>query len=303
MDYAADVGPGHGLGEGEGFAISLRDTFGAVERVVFGSSDGTNAVWALTPEGALVHVRPELFKRCLGQRKMLADTRIFPVEQSLVTSFSVSEGFPAYVVTRQSSSAPWMMVSPVDALADADAVERLLSKVLSLRGVELVPEGSDGSLMVSVGTSVTNFSARYVFGSVLMQDVRPADLLGKTLICCGRERIRRIMVNTSAGDSWNASGSEDVLALLAAGISAERVETVVLKSSDFVRCGFNSPAYTISFELNDDATSLRRMLIGSVAPGGGRYATIGGSDAAFVLPSSMVSVLTKPVDASMENKR
>jgi hypothetical protein len=45
------------------------------------------------------------------------------------------------------------------------------------------------------------------------------------------------------------------------------------------------------------------MLIGSVAPDGGRYATIGGSDAAFVLPSSVISILTKPADASMENKR
>jgi hypothetical protein len=303
LDYVPDAGTGHGLGEGEGFAISLRDMFGAVERVVFGSSDGTNAVWALTSEGAPVHVRQDLFKRCMSQRKMLEDTRIFPIEPSLVTSFSVSEGFPAYVVARQSFSAPWMMVSPVDALADADVVENLLSKVLSLRGVELVSEGSDGSLMVSVGTSVTNFSARYVFGNMLMQDVRLADLLDKTLIRCSRERVVRIMVKTSAGDVWNASGSEDVLALLAAGISAERVETVVLKSSDFVRCGFNSPAYTISFELNDDASSLRRMLIGSVAPGGGRYAMIGGSDAAFVLPSSVISILTKPVDASMENKR
>lgn len=303
MDYVADADAGHGLAEGEGFVVSLRDMFGAVERVVFGGADGTNAVWAQTSEGAVVRVRPELFRRCISQRKMLEDTRIFPVDASLVTSISVSEGFPAYVVTRQSPSAPWMMVSPVDALADARAVEDLLPKVLSLRGVELVPEGSDGSLMVSVGTSVTNFSACCVFGNMLMQDVRLADLLDKTMIRCCRERVRRIQVKTSAGDMWNAAGSDEVLALLAAGIDAERVETVVLKSDDFSRCGFNSPAYTISFELNDEASSLRRMLIGSVAPGGGRYATIGGSDAAFVLPSPVISILTKPVDASMENKR
>lgn len=303
VDYVADAGSGHGLGEGEGFAISLRDTFGAVERVVFGVADGTNVVWAQTSEGAVVHVRSELFDRCMSQRKKLEDTRIFPIDASLVTSLSVSEGFPAYVVTRQSASAPWMMVSPVDALADAKVVENLLSKVLSLRGVELVAEGSDGSLIVSVGTSVTNFNARYVFGSMMMQDVRLEDLLGKTMIRCCRESVRRIEVKTSAGDKWNAAGSEEVISLLAAGVAAESVETVVLKSDDFTRCGFNSPAYTISFELNDETSSLRRMLIGAVAPGGGRYATIGGSDAAFVLSASVVSVLTKPVDTSMENKK
>jgi hypothetical protein len=45
------------------------------------------------------------------------------------------------------------------------------------------------------------------------------------------------------------------------------------------------------------------MLIGAVAPGGGRYAMIGGLDAAFVLSPSVVSVLTKPVDSSMGKKR
>jgi hypothetical protein len=301
--YVADAGSGHGLGEGEGFAISLRDAFGAVERVVFGVADGTNAVWALTSEGAVAHVRPELFERCMGRRKMLEDTRIFPVDPSLVTSLSVSEGFPAYVVSRQTPASPWMMVSPVDALADAKVVDSLLAKVLSLRGVELVAEGSDGSLVVSLGTSVTNFSARHVFGGMLMQDVRLADLLGKTMIRCCRERIRRITVKTSAGDVWNAAGSEEMLSLVDSGISAVRVETIVLNPSDFERCGFNSPAYTISFELNDDVSSMRRMLIGAVAPEGGRYATIGGSDAAFVLPPSVISVLTKPADASMEEKR
>lgn len=303
VDYVADAGSGHGLGEGEGFAISLRDAFGAVERVVFGVADGTNAVWALTPEGAVVHVRPELFGRCMDRRKKLEDTRVFPIDPSLVTSISVSEGFPAYVVSRQAVSAPWMMVSPVDAVADAEMVENLLSKLLSLRSADLVPEGGDGLLMVSVGTSVTNFSARYVSGTRPVLDVRLSDLLGKTMIRSGRERIRRIAVKTSAGDVWNAVASEDVLDLLAAGISAERVETVVLKPDDFAGFGFDNPAYSISFELDDDTSPMRRMLIGAVAPDGGRYATIGGSDAAFVLPASVVSVLAKPVDASMEKKR
>ena len=303
IDYAADAALVHGLGEGEGFAISLRDAFGFVERVVFGTADGTNAVWALTSEGAVVHVSPELFERCMDRRKMLEDTRIFPVEPALVTSLSVSEGFPAYVVTRQSPTAPWMMVSPVDALADAQVVESILSNVLSIRGVELTDEGGEGSMMVSLGTSVTNFSARNVIGSMLMQNVKLEQLLGKTMIRSCRERVRRIVVKTSAGDVWNAAGSDEVVSLLDSGISAERVETIVLKPSDFERCGFDRPAFTISFELDDDASSMRRMLIGSVAPEGGRFATIGGLDAAFVLSPSVISILTKPVESSMEKKR
>ena len=302
VDYVADAGSGHGLGDGEGFSIALRDTFGAVEKVVFGVLDGTNSVWAMTPEGAVVHVGRDILEQCRVRQKTLEDTRIFPVDASLVTSISVSEGFPAYVISRSGASAPWSMASPVGALADAKVVDILLSRMLSLRSADLVPEKSEGSVLVSVGTSVTNFSARHVSALALTQDLRFADMLGKTLVRCCKERIRRIFVKPAAGEGWNASLSDDALALLDEGVAAERVETVVLRPDDFDRYGFGRPAYTISFELNDDASSLKRMLIGSVAPDGGRYAMIGGLDVAFVLSASTVSRLTKPVEALMEKK-
>ena len=302
-DYAEDDGAARGLGEDEGFAVSLRDTFGVVEKVVFGAADGADSVWAMTSEGAVVRVASDLLERCRNGRKELEDTRIFPVDASQVVSFSVSEGFPAYVVSRQSVSGPWSMVSPVDALADAKVAGGLLEKVLSLRGADIVPEGSEGALIVSVGTISTNFNARCVSGDSVAGGVKLADLLDKTMIRCSRERIRNIPVKTAAGDAWNAKMSEDVMALLDSGIVAERVETTVLRSEDFVRCGFNLPAYTISFELNDDVSSLRRMLIGAATPEGGRYATIGGLDAVFVLPASVVSILAKPMDVQMEKAR
>ena len=302
VDYVADAGSGHGLGDGEGFSIALRDTFGAVEKVVFGVPDGTNSVWAVTPEGAVVHVGKDILEQCRIRQKTLEDTRIFPVDASLVTSISVSEGFPAYVISRSGASAPWSMVSPVGSLADAKVVDVLLFRMLSLRSADLVSEKSEGSVLVSVGSSVTNFSARHVSALALTQDLRFADMLDKTMVRCCKERIKRIFVKPSAGEGWNASLSVDALALLDEGIAAERVETVVLRPDDFDRYGFGRPAYMISFELNDDASSLKRMLIGSVAPDGGRYAMIGGMDVAYVLSASTVSRLTKPVEALMEVK-
>lgn len=302
-DYVLDAGSGHGLGEGEGFAVSLRDSFGAVERVVFGVPDGTNLVWAMTSEGAVVHVRKEVLDHCRGRQKTLEDMRIFPVEASAVTMFSVAKGFPAYVVSRKGAAAPWTMVSPVDVLADVKVVDALLSNVLSLRGIELLSEGDEDVVMVSVGTASTNFNARYVSRDILMKGIKPVDLMDKTIVRRPRDRIRRVMVRTAAGDEWNAAASEDLISLLEGGIDAERVERIVLKAEDFRRYGFNHPSHTVSFEFKDDASSMRRMLIGAVAPGGGRYAMIGGLDAAFVLSPSVVSVLTKPVDSSMEKKR
>ena len=123
------------------------------------------------------------------------------------------------------------------------------------------------------------------------------------LVVAENERVRNVSVKTAAGDSWSAKSIEDVLSLIETGIVADRVEAVVLRAEDFERCGFGRPAYTISFELNDGVSSLRRMLIGAATSEGGRYATIGGIDAVFVLPSSVVSVLTKPIEASMEENR
>jgi hypothetical protein len=174
--------------------------------------------------------------------------------------------------------------------------------MLSLRSADLVSDSGEDSALVSVGASAVNFNARHVSTTSLSQDLRFADMLGKTMLRCSKDRVRRIMVKPSAGEGWNASHSDDVIALLDAGIEAERVESVVLNPDDYERFGFGRPAYTISFELSDDASSLKRMLIGSVAPGGGRYAMIGGLDAAFVLSASTVSRLTKPVEASMERK-
>lgn len=303
IDYVTDAGAGHGLGDGEGFAISLRDTFGAVEKIVLGAADGTNAVWAVTSEGAVVHVDAALLDRCKARKKTLEDTRVFPVEAQSVMSFSVSRDFPAYVVSRTGPAAPWTMVSPVDALADLKTVEGFLARILSLRGADLVDGPGRDAVMVSVGTHVTNFNARYVSDSVLPPGMRLADLLGKTMVRCCHERVKRITVKTAAGDEWNAAGSDEVVDLLEAGVAAKRVETVVIRPEDFRRFGFDRPAYTISFELSDEDSSMRRMLIGAVAPDGGRYAVIGGSDAAFVLSAATVSVLTKPVDVKLEKKR
>ena len=94
-----------------------------------------------------------------------------------------------------------------------------------------------------------------------------------------------------------------MLACLEKGIVAEAVETVVFRPGDFERCGFTRPAFTLSFELDDSSSALRKLLVGAAAPGGGRFAMIGGSDAAFILSAATVSTLTEPVEETLEKKK
>lgn len=84
---------------------------------------------------------------------------------------------------------------------------------------------------------------------------------------------------------------------------AEGVETVMLRKEDFSRCGFDRPSYTIAFELDDAESALRTLLLGDAAPGGGRFATIGGSDAAFILSAATVSTLTRPDEETLKEKK
>lgn len=301
-----------GLGEDDGgYVLTVRSSLGGIEKVVFGSAAGTNEVWALSPEGATVKLASALFDTCCGCQQTLEDTRVFPVDASSVMSISISEGFPAYMLSRKGPADAWRLVSPVDAPADAANAERLLAKALAIRGVDVISVASN-SLNVSVGTAATNFPACVLPAGFLPEGMRLADLRDRLLIQCPADKVKRVRVRTAAGAEWEVRGaaatgpddsSHGLLALLSDGIRAVAVETVMLKKEDFSWCGFDRPSYTIAFELDDTDSALRTLLIGDAAPGGGRFATIGGSDAAFMLSASTVSTLTRPDEDTLKEKR
>ena len=301
----AYAGPGEktGLGNDEGcFVLSLRNSDGNVEKVVLGASAGTNEIWALTSEKAVVRVRASLLELCRESQKTIEDTRVFPVEPQAVTSMSVLRGYPAYTLSRKSATEPWRLTSPVDAPADADHAEKLLSSILSLRGADIMLS-STNTFNVSVSTGTTNFPACAVLGKSFIGDGRLADLRDRTLLRYPAVRVKKVRVRTAAGVAWDATKYEALIKCIAEGLVAESVDVIAPGKDDFKRCGFDRPSFTFTFELDDPASSLRALLLGAAAPGGGRYATIGGlDDASFVLSAATVSILTKPVEETLEKK-
>lgn len=299
----ASPGTGRGLNEDEGCSVSLRGSLGELERVLFGSSAGTGTVWALTGEGAVVQVSAALKELCLSGRKALEDTRMFPVAETAVRTVSVSEGFPAYVVSRTDVTSPWRLVSPVDAPADGRAVEKLLSQVLSVRGGDVAGPNDSGTYTVAVGTTLTNFPACTVVSESVGGAFRLQDLRDKTLIRYPASKIRKITVRTSAGSEWDSTASEELKNALENGVAAESVVTVSPSAEDFAKFGFHEPSYTITLTLDDESSALRRLLVGASAPGGGRYAAVGGSDAVFAVSADTVSVLTRPAEKVTEKNK
>lgn len=291
------------LDEDEGCVVSLRGSLGELERVVFGRDAGEGQVWARTPENAVVRVDASLKARCLSGRRILEDTRMFPVDPDAVVGFSVAEGFPAYMVSRASVQSPWKLVSPVDAPADQEAVEKLLAKVLAIRGADVAGPDDSRSCAVSVGSTVTNFPACQVPADLLADGFRLPDLRDKTVIRYPAAKIRKIVVNTAAGAEWDSTGSSELVKALEKGIAAQSVAAVSPSAEDFAGYGFLTPSYTVNFTLDDETSALRRLLIGAAAPGGGRYVAVGGSDAVFAVSADTVSVLTRPAGEVTEEQR
>ena len=299
----ADDGAGAGLDDDEGgYVLSLRNSSGGVEKAIIGAAAGTNEVWAKTSEGAVVRVRDSLLTVCRESQRTVEDTRVFPVEAAAVTSITVDEGYPAYVLSRKTPSDPWRLASPVDAPADADHAEKLLSGLLALRGIDIMLSATN-TVKVSVSTETTNFPPCAVLGKSFIGKGRLADLRDRTLIRYPAAQVKKVRVRTSAGVTWDATKYEALIKCLEEGLAAESVDVIAPSKEDFRRCGFDRPSFTFTFELDDPASSLRTLLLGAAAPGGGRYATIGGlDDASFVLSAATVSILTKPVEETLEKK-
>jgi hypothetical protein len=320
ISYAA-VGEGLGLGleeKDEGYVLTMRNSVGAIEKAVIGSACGTNEVWALTPEGAVVKLPESLLVECRRYQKDLADRRVFPVEAANVKSFSVLDRYPAYTLSRDDPSAAWKLVSPADAPADAAVAEKLLAILLALNSDDLqkgvaatnalnasMAMESTNVLSVSVATGTTNFPPSRVLRDSVLKGMRLVDLRDKLLIRQPASTVRKVEVLTVTGVKWElkcpnplppGAKPHELFAKLEEGVVAESVEAVAPSQDDFRRYGLLRPSYTITFELDDSQSTGKKMLLGAAAPGGGRYASIGGADAVFVLPASTVSTLTKPVE-------
>ena len=139
-----------------------------------------------------------------------------------------------------------------------------------------------------------------------------ADLRSKTLLELDVQSIRRLSLKPLEGtgvsvvlnperNQWNlAEGSapatvrvDAVKTLLAAltRVEAKSVETMAATPEDLRRCGLDAPTLVIAVDFEGQDAVRRNLMLGSVASGGGRYATVGGADAVFVLDRSTTSAL------------
>lgn len=304
----------YGLSADAGFAVTVRSAAGTAEQIVFGGRQGTNLVYALVRNGsAVVAVDAALADLCRAGGDSLRDTRVFPVaDNARVTSVSFTQG-PLVYVLAQDTNKVWRLEAPVVAPADPAAAAAMVDRVLRLKRGDVpdTPPEKD-AVRVSVATSA-GVQPGVVVPTAYFADCGSfADLRSKTLLTLDPAAVRRITVTPREGRavtvvpsedraSWNLAGGtpatvsvEAVKKLLTAltRVEAVGVETVAATPDDFRRCGLDQPTLAIAIDFEQADAVRRNLLLGGAAASGGRYATVGGADAVFILSRAIVQELS-----------
>ena len=305
-----------------GLSVTVRGAADRTEQIVFGRSAGTNLVWALVRNGkAVVSVDAALAERCRADGASLRDTRVFPfAEGEKVTSVSFTAG-PAVYVLAQDTNSVWRIEAPVVAPADQPKVAAFMERLLRLKQSDVSNEGRAGDerILVSVSTTVTNRPGLAVSAELLGGRSAFADLRSKTLLAIDPATVRRLSVRAASGaetsvrfnadrGAWDLVKGEKasdakrvndaaVKALLSAlaRVEATGVEALAASADDLRRCGLDKPAFVLAVDVEAADAVRQNILVGGNAPGGGRYATVGGADAVFVISRRTAADFTAPL--------
>lgn len=303
---SADILAGYGLDAESSVVVSLNSSNGTGGRVVFGKPVGGGLIYALVQNGgAIVTISADLGDFVRQDPIMFVDSRIFPENARNVSRFSIAAGGGLYTLSRGSDSV-WRLESPVVAIADQTFAGEVLSRILALLPSDVVKEGG---VSVSVGTNAVKVSVAQtgVLGSSTFENLRSREMLK-----VDPSLVRRLVSTPKGGKSssvvydrdlrqWNAEtgdekskvvpkGVDRVLAALSP-LMAVRVEKLNVSASDLDDYGLDAPQLVLAVDQNADEAVRRNILVGKKAKDG-FYATIGSSDAVFVISEAIVENLS-----------
>ena len=312
-DVSAPLLSGYGLDPETATILTLNCTDGSDASISLGNDAGDGKSYALVRGGReIVTVDSALKYLSMQDAVRFTDARLFPMAEADVTTFALTSGDTSCVIARAEDGS-WRMDSPVVAPADAEAANEILGRLLALTSADEARKGLRVS--VNTNTSPAVVFASSVLGSRRVESLRSLEMMkldtalvkrivsspggrsGKKPVSVVRDRDRRAWnVETSdGGGSVDEAGVESVLGAIGS-LRAERVVALKAEPSDLARYGLESPYHLISVDQEKEGTVRRNILVGGRV-GGGRYATVGSSDAIFVLSERTVSALLAPLVA------
>lgn len=304
---------GYGLDPESAVTVTVRCADGVDRQVSFGKEAGGGLVYALAENAsAVVTVDAALKDAALAETSEFTDGRLFPFDEQSVARFSVEDGDTVYLLARGDDGA-WLLDAPVAAATDAAGVSALLSRILALKAGDADPDG----IKVSVST---NAPSATVSRKALLGDLRLEDLRSREVLRVDPAGVRRVVV--TRGDcerhaavqydkdrrAWNVESSsergvvdaqavEGIVAALGP-LKAEAVVKLKVSSADLKSFGLDAPWLTVAVDLDREGSARKNVLVGAAASErGARYATVGASDAVFVLSAETVERLSAPIVA------
>lgn len=302
---------GYGLDPEICDTVVFRSADGRDHSISFGSAAGVDSVYALVHGGnAVVTVTADAKTSVSLDAGTLIDGRLFPVEKSAVQRISMVDGDVAYLLARGDTGL-WRLDSPVSASADEAAVAALVDKLLVMRNVDLDENGVKVSL--AADALPVSVSRAALLGSGGFEQLR-----SKSILEIDAATVKRLVISAAGGDrpesvvfdpdrkGWNvdANGRPGVVdaerldAVLAAlcPLRAKSVQRLKVSPGELARYGLESPSHTIAIDRLIEGSVRRNLLIGCTVEGSAdAYATVGSSDAVFVLDGETVRTLTSGV--------
>ena len=305
---SASVLAGYGLDPDSAITLTLKGVDGFDRQVSFGSDAEDGTVYAMAHNGgSIVTVDSSLRDMVRSGSDDFIDTRLFPIEASSVATISISDDGLKCVLTKESNGS-WHIDAPVSAPADSAVVSDFVSRLLALDVSDA--DSSGVSVSLDPGMRPVMVSRKIVFAESGVErfraceviDVVPAEVKRVVVSVNGDKPVSVVYDPARSAwnvDSSNAGGVVDTEALdsLLATLHPLKAQSVVKLGSaaeELYRYGLESPCFTLAID-RFQADSIRKNLRIGGKTDLGYYATIGSSDAVFVLSEDIVRKLMAPI--------
>lgn len=300
---------GYGLDAESAITVTVKCSDGTDRQIAFGKEAKDGLVYALVENGgAVVTVDGKVKDLALSDVSFFADTRLFPVEVEAIARVSVTDGTANYLLAK-GEDGNWLLDAPVVAATDAKSVAALLTRIGELRPADVAAEGVTISLTTNL-PSVTVARESLLKGGLRLEALRSREILDIDPV-----GVRRVVVSDGAPKptavvydkdrrAWNVESSEksgkvsaEAVDALLAGLHPLRADWIVklkVSAADLRSYGLETPKLTVAVDQAKDDAIRRNILIGDEAQGG-RFATLGATDAVFVISKETLNRLMAPL--------
>lgn len=299
----------YGLDPENAVTVTLKRKGLPDQQVSLGKDAGETSIYALVQGAeAIVTVDRALRDAAVADLSAFTDDRLFPYEMAQVSRLSIVDGETTYLLAKDADG-NWVLDAPVAAATDAASVNALLDRLAGLRladtnatGVAISMTSNSAPVTVAKETSLVGIRFEDLRSREILK-IDPSGVKRLTVSGSGVANVRSVVYdrdrrvwNVESAEAFGKADAEAIESVLAAlnPLKAEWIVKMKVSASDLRSYGLDTPRLTVAVDQVKDDSVRRNILVGNEAQGGS-FATIGSSDAVFVLPRDTVRRLFTPL--------